>query len=339
MFTCNELADYLSFPQAPASWKSSFDRALSQYSGCWCSQYDFEKILAFYEFSPEFCQEFFRALEEIRSDPKLDFLCSLWRIILYDSTEEEQGDIWSWDRHPSVFSVHGNRFMPAAVLLSGHSRHVSNMQRYHFDEDQIREQKHGIRFSCQFDRLKRGLDGMHFRQMIWGSGFVDGHLIQTGRLQFELLPKGYAPMDAYAGKGHPVVYVHIPEEGPLTEESVQASLARAKDCIRTYYPEEAARSPVFFTRSWLLSPELPAMLPSDSRILQFQKHFHITEYTPGDKDFLFFVFHLDAPPENMEQLSARTSLQRRVKECLIRKDLLQLGTGILAEDWERLSLS
>ena len=75
--------------------------------------------------------------------------------------------------------------MAVIVVLSGFRLHRNNMEKFHFEPEQIDMQKYGIRYYCGWDMKKHGTDGMRFRQMIFASGLITGLMTWHGRLQFE----------------------------------------------------------------------------------------------------------------------------------------------------------
>lgn len=331
MYQLQELADYVSFDRIPLSWEHCLADALDSYDPNWLENLPFDEIMTFYELEEPLCRRLSREIQTLRSDEKLNFLCWLWRQILFFAPEADCGDIWTWDSHSSAFSSHGSPVMATLVLLSGYPIHQKNMEKYHFDEAQIRMQKYGIRYYCTWDGEKHGTDGMRFRQMIFSSGLISGLMTWHGRLQFEWVPGGLAVLKPFLTGNPPVIFVHIPEDGPLDETIVSSSLKTATEWIPKYYSFSAEQPPVFFTQSWLLSPQLKDCLPAGSRILSFQKHFKLLDVEECPKDFLYFVFDLSEAPKSLESLPENTGLQKEIKKRLINGLPLERGLGILQD--------
>lgn len=106
----------------------------------------------------------------------------------------------------------------------------------------------------------------------WLLGLARADVVALGRLQFE--------RTATDG-GHAV---HVPEAGPLTDESVDASLATAGRVL-------GARE--FHCTSWLLDPLLPPALGPGSGIVRFARRFAVEPAErdeAGDHDVAKFVF-------------------------------------------------
>ena len=96
-------------------------------------------------------------------------------------------------------------------------------------------------------------------------------LFRLGRLQFCM---GRAERDApQAGlkEGDPVLEVHIPAGGRLTETACDDSLALAREFFGTFFPD--FRYTYFTCHSWLLDEGLRNLLPCDSHILAFGNRF------------------------------------------------------------------
>jgi hypothetical protein len=131
-----------------------------------------------------------------------------------------------------------------------------------------------------------------FADLEWIEIVLSGRIAELGRLQFEDVGDG-------------VLSVHIPETGPLTPGSCDASFARA----RRIFPDHRTAA----CRSWLLDPQLAEVLPADSNIVRFQQRFELDgEGEDGNADVLRFVFHTFDP--DLDRLTPRTRLERTLVE-------------------------
>lgn len=100
--------------------------------------------------------------------------------------------------------------------------------------------------------------------------------------------------------------IHIPSDADLSSEAVNESLKRAR----------AFFMPVrFCCDSWLLSPVLGKLLPSDSRINRFRERFEIVRYNEEDDEYKFWVFR--NKDLKAEEFPETTSLQRAVKRHVL----------------------
>jgi hypothetical protein len=106
-----------------------------------------------------------------------------------------------------------------------------------------------------------------------------GAYFWLGRLAFNLMR-----LD-----GRWVLDTHIPESGPLTPASVDASAARARVLFGRCFADLPATE--LHCYSWLLDPHLAEVLPADSNLVRFQQRWKLYgEPDPGDDDAVFFVF-------------------------------------------------
>lgn len=131
----------------------------------------------------------------------------------------------------------------------------------------------------------------------WLLGLARADVVALGRLQFERV----AGTDGHA--------VHLPEAGPLSDEAVEDSLARAVEVL-------GARA--FHCTSWLLDPLLPPALGPDSGIVRFARRFTlgpVDRGAEGDRAVARFVFRRPLR-EVLDLVEPRTRLERLVVEHL-----------------------
>lgn len=327
----NILADYISLDKTPKSWLNCFGDIKGNYRSDWLEKYDFDNILNYYGLDNEFKKRLFKELDLLKQDEKLNFICFIMHYILFKASLKDYNDIWSWQSTKDTFKNHGSFMIPVIALLCGYEFHVKNMQERGYDDEQISIQKYNIRNVCLNDRKIHNIDGIRFSQMIWGSFFMKGYLIQVGRLQYEI---GDNPLKIkkYIKENCCFVYIHIPKGDVLKEEDVNASLNNADKYIRKYFKESLDRKIVYYTESWLLSPELKESLLNSSNIIKFQNKFDIVESEENIKDFLNFVFNDVLDDIKYDQLPENTSLQKALKKKILNKEKLHLGLGILKKE-------
>ena len=150
-------------------------------------------------------------------------------------------------------------------------------------------------------RLTYGEFGLHTQG--WLTRAWCGGLYWLGRLQFEL-----RLLDEGSGRGQQgpewVLSTHIPRTGPLTPSSVDDALEAATRFFAGYFPDYPTTE--FFCESWMLDPQLPALLP-DSNLAAFQRRWTLSgDRQPGDAEVLFFVFNQRGPvdPKSLPRDSA-----------------------------------
>lgn len=273
----------------------------------------------------------FIELDNLKRDENLNFICFIMYYILFKASLKDYNDIWSWKSTKETFKKHGSFMIPVIALLCGYEYHVKNMQERGYDEEQIVIQKLNINNTCLKDRKLHNIDGIRFTQMIWGSFFMKGNLIQIGRLQYENDDNPVKIMK-YISENCKFIYIHIPKGENLNEEDVIDSFNNVDKYIRKYYKESLDKKIVYYTKSWLLSPELKEILSNSSNIIKFQNKFDIVEYEENLNDFLNFVFDDVLDDIKYDELPENTSLQKELKKKLLNKEKLHLGLGILKKE-------
>ena len=111
--------------------------------------------------------------------------------------------------------------------------------------------------------------------------------------------------------GDPVISVHIPAGGGLTEEAVERSLAEAKAFFTQYFPDYAYRC--FVCYSWLMDPQLVTLLGPDCNISKFNRRFtKLTQKSSGTGVFTF-VFLKPDTNFDLQTLPEDTKLEQALK--------------------------
>ncbi|MGJ5896336.1 acyltransferase domain-containing protein [Streptomyces niveiscabiei] len=152
----------------------------------------------------------------------------------------------------------------------------------------------------------------------WLSLHLRGELYQLGRLQFQrgVVPEVLRESVAAAGfsAGEPALGLHIPDfMGPLSPESCDRSLARAREFFAAHFPEEPYR--IATCGSWLLDPQLKRYLPADSNIVRFQERFHVHPLEE-EHDMTPVRFVFGSTQVELAELPRRTVVERAVVEHL-----------------------
>lgn len=309
MYSVDELAKYISLEDIPSSWINCYEDIKKQHNYRWLDDYDFNSILSYYEFDNDFKERFYEELRILKQDNKLNVICFIMYYILFVADMKNYYNVWSWKSTNNVFKNNGSYMIPVIALLCGHKFHIENIKTRNFDIEQIKLQKYNIRLTCTNDNIKYGIDGIRFSQMIWGSFFMKGYLIQIGRLQYEVGVKNFSKLDKYFEEKHQYIYIHIPRGNDLNEKDVNESFSLADEYIKKCYLELKNEKLAYYTQTWLLSPEIKEILPTDSNILKFQNKFNVIEYEENVNDFLNFVFDKGLGEVNYKDLPERTTLQ------------------------------
>ncbi|MEV7604565.1 acyltransferase domain-containing protein [Paenarthrobacter sp. NPDC089322] len=177
-------------------------------------------------------------------------------------------------------------------------------------------------------RINRRVHG-RFGLDTWGwlTLHMAGNLFRLGRLQFHLIrdvrnvttPGTPTPASAW------VLGVHIPEDGSLSPDAVDASFNQARSFFSRHFPDK--RATVATCESWMLDPYLVERLPN-SNIASFARRFTLDRCTDAPTDAIYFTFR-QRGLENLDKLPRETSLQRTVLERIDDGGTWQLGHGHL----------
>lgn len=329
----SELAKYIGLKEVPKSWKIAFEKIKNNIPKKikWLDKKYADEVLNYYKLDDiNFRKKYIETIDMINSNIYLKVLCYLWHYILYIDDSGLYKDVWNWKETEDLLKKAGNHMMPVIALLSGYEIHLKNMKNRKFDQEQIQEQMKNINQCCTMDKQRFDIDGIRFSQMIWGSYFMNGRLIQVGRLQYEFDEE--VPESVKNFKDGSYIYIHIPKGDSLNIDDVNASIKNAKEKIEKFYPEIEISKLQFYTNTWLLSNELDNILDENSNIIKFKNKFEIIEQTENTEDFLNFVFQKKEYNINYENLKEETILQRKLKEYLLENKKLHIGLGILKEE-------
>lgn len=161
----------------------------------------------------------------------------------------------------------------------------------------------------------------------WFIDFYKLKLFTIGRLQFRRrrLRSDVHCADRVYRESSYYLDVHIPGGGPLLPEQCQDAYDRAAEFFRKRFDMEEV---VISCYSWLLSPDLDALLPPNSNILAFAHQYTLAETVPDtDYSHLTFAFGVSEVPEDLATLPEKSSLQRNLKAWLLEGNILRLGKG------------
>lgn len=176
-----------------------------------------------------------------------------------------------------------------------------------------------LRFKLEECRTVYGINGNFV--FYWYREFFDCTRFKLGRLQYEpfLLAEGYKDLVPPGGR---VLKCHIPLDGPLTPESVEASLEEA-------YRFYGCTGPmVVYCASWILYPPHYGLYPAGSNLRAFCDRFHVYSFkaTPENPNAWRVFGTLEKDPGKLPQ---RTSLQRAFRGYLLEGGSMGSGKGIL----------
>lgn len=180
--------------------------------------------------------------------------------------------------------------------------------------------------------LGPGKEVYGLRTAWWFMDFFKLKLFTVGRLQYRrrrfrqdtVCGEQVFPENSY------YLDVHIPGGGSLKPALCLESYKRAAAFYKKRFGDENI---VIGCYSWLLSPDLDALLPESSNILAFAHQYTLTETVPDEGfDFLGYAFGIHGKPEDLNTLPEDSSLQRALKAWLLEGNILRLGKGYFRYD-------
>lgn len=160
----------------------------------------------------------------------------------------------------------------------------------------------------------------------WCGHFLRMEIYRIGRLQYQpkALEQTICTGQFHVNEGTPVLAIHIPAGEPLRKDELCASL---RDALRFFAAFEPKNYAAFCCHSWLLARELPALLAPDSGILQFQSLFSIYDEDDTEPQAEERVF--GQIQKNVSDYPENTSLQRSLKQFLLRGGHVGMGYGVI----------
>ncbi|MBQ8465925.1 MAG: hypothetical protein IJ545_07955 [Alphaproteobacteria bacterium] len=284
---------------------SAIKATMGQSFPSWIEHINFREALDFYGLTShgKFMSLFLPYLDFYNKSPNLQRVAYVLNQYLFDFSK------YNWE---CKFNRNVEDMFAAVVLLSGYKKHIVNMQRLNFDAIQIEKHKHRIYECCTIGFDTYGLSYMQDSQLKWGTLFINTHIYEIGRLQFEVNRYEYK-IENFDMKDEFCVDVHIPRGGHLDNSLVEESLLSAQKTLPRIYKELPVK-PKFFLFSWLLSKEVNNLLPENSNIKLFSKRFKIIKTCSGSSlnHFLFNQYDWD-----IKNFPEETSLQKVIKQKLL----------------------
>lgn len=289
----------------------------------WLNSIDFNSAMQFYGLDQHqnFQKLFNKYIAQFKSSPDLQTGAYILNKYLFSPTKYN----WTHDLKRQIIDP-----LPALILLSGYKTHQQNMKSRKFDSYQ--EDKHRFRIS---ETCTRGLDvykikGSEISQLIWGSFFINAHIIEFGRLQYELMRYDYQ-IPNFTPKHEYCINIHVPRGQKLSNESVSKSLNRAQENIPTYFPE-CPPNPNMFIDSWLMDKNLEPYLPQKSNIRLFRERFDILHQL-AESSLSKFLFNTSST--DISQYPSDTYLREQIKTALQNGKKFHDGIAILKQSHMR----
>lgn len=240
---------------------------------------------------------------------------------LYDRNKEGLSKIWKMKKVSELFGD-CNLFITSVMILLGYDIHRKNMSKYNLSDEQKSIHIKRVKNALLDDIYIRGYESVRISQMLWASYFINLRIIEVGGFQYELVSE-----NPITKEKEMCIKMHVPKGASLNEEDVRSSIRKSTYEIERYFNVKDIN---YYIESWLLSPEVLALLDDNSNILKFSKLFSIKSMGECTRDILDFVFN-DVYIKDYNLLVCKTSLQVKIKSLLINKKEIHIGVGKLKQ--------
>lgn len=241
--------------------------------------------------------------------------------ILYVKKDYKLIKKWKEKNKEDLFGKGYPLYITSILILMGYRVHYKNMIDYKMDDNQIDIHKKRVKGALLDDVLNRKLKSVRVSELAWASYFINLRIIEIGRLQYEVVFNN--PIN---NKKETCVKIHIPRGEKLDTNNVKESLAISRTEINKYFK---ITNFDYYCESWLLSKDVLSCVSDDSNISKFSKLFDITPGSECKMDVLKYVFGIYDLNYNPEILKEKTSLQKKLKEKLLKNDTISIGIGRL----------
>lgn len=240
---------------------------------------------------------------------------------LYDKNKEGLSKLWKMKKVSELFGD-CNLFITSVMILLGYDIHRKNMSKYNLSDEQKSIHIKRVKNTLLDDIYIRGYESVRISQMLWASYFINLRIIEVGGFQYELVLE-----NPITKEKEMCIKMHVPKGASLKEEDVRSSIRKSTYEIERYFNVKDIN---YYIESWLLSPEVLALLDDNSNILKFSKLFSIKSMGECTRDILDFVFN-DVYIKDYNLLVCKTSLQVKLKSLLINKKEIHIGIGKLKQ--------
>lgn len=240
---------------------------------------------------------------------------------LYDRNKEGLSKLWKMKKVSELFGD-CNLFITSVMILLGCDIHRKNMSKYNLSDEQKSIHIKRVKNALLDDIYIRGYESVRISQMLWASYFINLRIIEVGGFQYELVSE-----NPITKEKEMCIKMHVPKGASLKEEDVRSSIRKSTYEIERYFNVKDIN---YYIESWLLSPEVLALLDDNSNILKFSKLFSIKSMGECTRDILDFVFN-DVYIKDYNLLVCKTSLQVKLKSLLINKKEIHIGIGKLKQ--------
>lgn len=271
-----------------------------------------DEAFEFYEIDAKYKEKSYETLEEISKNKSFTESFNKAFKMLYKDEFSNIKDLWNIKDKNIFFCDSINPFITNLMILSGYKIHKNNMKKYMLDDEQINIHKKRVKECFENDLIIRDVNSIRISQMLWATYFIRLRIIEIGSLQFEY-------------ENDKTIKIHIPKNTDFRISKVKESIEESKIRIKEIYNMDNF---IYRCNSWLLSNQLHNIIDNNSNISKFYNLFNVSNGDNCISDILNFVYNLDAC-DNYLNLEENTTLQRIIKQELIKENIFYLGMGIL----------
>ena len=172
------------------------------------------------------------------------------------------------------------------------------------------------------------------KSLSWYDNLLRGRYVGIGRLQYtvvEFLGKRYEKHGLSLKQGDPVITIHIPSSGPLTEEACHDSYRRAHAYFKARFGKDVLP---FVCHSWMLYSRNLEFFPRGGNLERFMEDFELLDEGETNNLNMWRIF--GKPYEDYRDLPRKTRLQAALADYLAAGNVMGFGYGIFAHDGERI---
>ena len=275
-----------------------------------------DEAFDFYNIDNKYKKICYDCAEEINnSDTYTEAFNKVYKRLYYNDFSDIR-ELWNIKNINELFTSNVNPFITNVMILLGYEFHLYNIKKYNLDEQQIIIHKKRVKECFENDLVNRGYKGIRISQMLWAIYFIRVRIIEVGRLQYQ-----YSVTD----DNKQVIKIHIPRGNRLDISSVKESIDDSKQEIQKTFKVSNCE---YICNSWLLSNQIHELVDKNTNIYKFQELFNVEDGESCIDDILNFVFETEKC-DDYSLLPEKTTLQKIVKEELLKETDFYLGLGVL----------
>lgn len=155
----------------------------------------------------------------------------------------------------------------------------------------------------------------------WFWRLFEMQVFRLGRLEYETA-KAEQEISGHGIRiepGEDIIYIHIPEGGPLDKMACEESIEKAYEWFGTEQK--------YICHSWMLYPGLNEILAAESNIIRFQSRFQLIKTDFLEREAEKRIFGWIA--ERITEYQENTTLQQKARQYLLEGKALGNGWGLL----------